>query len=164
MARTDSLMVFLGTDATQERRDAARHALDAAIRLQSDSTDTLLAQSDHDYWVHRDYPKAKDVFTQLRNRLPNSGEVPSVIALVARRQGLWDECLNYPEQALTFDPRNPQLLADHAWTYAIIRRFDDALEIIDRLLKISPSDPDATAYRAAIFHAQGKDRRGAAPS
>jgi TolB-like protein/class 3 adenylate cyclase len=156
LARIDSLMVFLGTDATQERRDAARHALDTAIKLQSDSTDTLLAQGYYDYWVLRDYPKAKDLFAQVRNRLPNSGEVPSALALVARRQGLWDESLNYSEQALTFDPRNPQLLADRAWTYAIIRRFDDALKTSDRLLKISPTDPDATAYRAAIFHAQGK--------
>ena len=156
LARIDSLMVFLGTDATQERRDAARHALDSAIKLQSDSTDTLLAQGYYDYWVLRDYPKAKDLFAQVRNRLPNSGEVPSALALVARRQGLWDESLNYSDQALTFDPRNPQLLADRAWTYAIIRRFDDALKTSDRLLKISPTDPDATAYRAAIFHAQGK--------
>jgi tetratricopeptide (TPR) repeat protein len=124
--------------------------------LQSDSTDTLLAQGYYDYWVLRDYPKAKDLFAQVRNRLPNSGEVPSALALVARRQGLWDESLNYSDQALTFDPRNPQLLADRAWTYAIIRRFDDALKTSDRLLKISPTDPDATAYRAAIFHAQGK--------
>ena len=156
LARIDSLMVFLGTDATQERRDAARHALDTAIKLQSDSTDTLLAQGYYDYWVLRDYPKAKDLFAQVRNRLPNSGEVPSALALVARRQGFWDESLNYSDQALTFDPRNPQLLADRAWTYAIIRRFDDALKTSDRLLKISPTDPDATAYRAAIFHAQGK--------
>ena len=156
LARIDSLMVFLGTDATQERRDAARHALDSAIKLQSDSTDTLLAQGYYDYWVLRDYPKAKDLFAQVRNRLPNSGEVPSALALVARRQGLWDESLNYSDQALTFDPRNPQLLADRAWTYAIIRRFDDALKTSERLLKISPTDPDATAYRAAIFHAQGK--------
>ena len=156
LARVDSLMVFLGTDATQERRDAARHALDTAIKLQSDSTDTLLAQGYYDYWVLRDYPKAKDLFAQVRNRLPNSGEVPSALALVARRQGLWDESLNYSDQALTFDPRNPQLLADRAWTYAIIRRFDDALKTSERLLKISPTDPDATAYRAAIFHAQGK--------
>ena len=156
LARIDSLMVFLGTDATQERRDAARYALDTAIKLQSDSTDTLLAQGYYDYWVLRDYPKAKDLFAQVRNRLPNSGEVPSALALVARRQGLWDESLNYSDQALTFDPRNPQLLADRAWTYAIIRRFDDALKTSDRLLKISPTDPDATAYRAAIFHAQGK--------
>jgi len=156
LARIDSLMVFLGTDATQERRDAARHALDTAIKLQSDSTDTLLAQGYYDYWVLRDYPKAKDLFAQVRNRLPNNGEVPSALALVARRQGLWDESLNYSDQALTFDPRNPQLLADRAWTYAIIRRFDDALKTSDRLLKISPTDPDATAYRAAIFHAQGK--------
>ena len=156
LARIDSLMVFLGTDATQERRDAARQALDTATKLQPDSTDTLLAQGYYDYWVLRDYPKAKDLFAQLRNRLPNSAEVPSALALVARRQGLWDESLNYSDQALTFDPRNPQLLADRAWTYAIIRRFDDALKTSDRLLKLAPTDPDAIAYRAAILHAQGK--------
>ena len=156
LARIDSLMVFLGNDATQERRDAARHALDTAINLQPGSTDTALAQGYYDYWILRDYPKAKDLFVQLRNRLPNSSDVVAALALVARRQGLWDESLSYSDQALALDPRNPQLLADRTWTYAIIRRFDDALRTSDRLLKLAPTDSDAIAYRAAIFHAQGK--------
>jgi TolB-like protein len=155
LARTDAWMVFLGEDATQERRDAAKYALDTAIQLQPDSTDTMLAQAYSYYWLLRDYPTAKTLFMQLRAHLPNSSEVLAALSLVARRQGSWDESLDYSQRALTLNPRDPQLLVDRAWTYAILRRFDEALRTSDRLLEISPNDPDAIAYRAAIFHAQG---------
>jgi TolB-like protein/DNA-binding winged helix-turn-helix (wHTH) protein len=155
LARADALMVFLGQDATQERRDAARYALETAVALQPDSTDTLLAQAYYDYWILRDYAAAKNLFIQLRQRLPNSTEVPSALAFVSRRQGLWDESLEYSQQALALSPRDPKLLADRAWTYTIVRRFDDALKTSDKVLEIVPNDPDATACRVAILHALG---------
>ena len=107
------LMVF-----TRHRRDTRatrRRQAPSTLRsnCKSDSTDTLLSARGVLMTIGAPrYPKAKDLFAQVRNRLPNSGEVPSALALVARRQGLWDESLNYSDQALTFDPRNPQLLAD----------------------------------------------------
>ena len=38
-------------------------------------------------------------------------------ALVARREGHWDQSIAYFEQALALDPRNVELLMDAAWTY-----------------------------------------------
>jgi serine/threonine protein kinase len=156
LARTDAWMVFLGDDVTQERREAARHALDMAIQLQPDSTDTLFAKAYCQYWLLRDYSAAKALFLQLRARLPNSSEVLTALSAVTRRQGAWDESLEYSHEALTLNPRDPRLLVDRAWTYAIVRRFDDALKTSDRMMEIVPNDPDAVAYRAAIFHALGK--------
>ncbi|PYS69542.1 MAG: hypothetical protein DMF73_14480, partial [Acidobacteria bacterium] len=156
LARTDAWMVFLGQDTTRERREAARHALNMAIRLQPDSTDTLLAKAYCQYWLLHDYSAAKAVFMQVRTRLPNSSEVLTALSAVTRRQGAWDESLEYSHEALALNPRDPRLLVDRAWTYEIIRRFDDALKTTDEMLKIVPNDPDAVAYRAAILHALGR--------
>jgi len=156
LARTDAWMVFLGQDTTRERREAAQHALNMAIQLQPDSTDTLLAKAYCQYWLRHDYSAAKAVFMQVRSQLPNSSEVLTALSAVTRRQGAWDESLEYSHEALALNPRDPRLLVDRAWTYEIIRRFDDALKTTDEMLKIVPNDPDAVAYRAAILHALGR--------
>ena len=54
----------------------------------------------------RDYELAKATFGRVRELLPGSSDVPDALALIARRQGHWDESVAYWEQALALDPRN----------------------------------------------------------
>ena len=76
-------------------------------------------------------------------------------ALVTRREGHWDQSIAYYEQALALDPRNVELLMDAAWTYTMLRRFPAALKLYDRVLDITPNDPDVMAVKASIYQAQG---------
>ena len=102
---------FAGLDSTTARRDAAERALNTAQKLQPNSPETLLAQAYYQYWVLRDYELAKATFGRVRKLLPGSSDVPAALALIARRQGHWDESIAYWEQALALDPRNMKLLA-----------------------------------------------------
>ena len=74
---------------------------------------------------------------------------------VTRREGHWDESIAYFEQALALDPRNVELLMNAAWTYAMLRQFPAALKLYDRVLDITPNDPDVMASKASIYQAQG---------
>ena len=74
---------------------------------------------------------------------------------VARREGHWDESIAYFEQALALDPRNMELLNDAARTYTMLRQFPAALKLYDRVLDITPNDPDVMAIKASIYQAQG---------
>ena len=76
-------------------------------------------------------------------------------ALIARRKGHWDQSVAYFEQALALDPRNMELLMPAAETYAMLRQFPAALKLYDRVLDITPNDPDAMAAKASIYQAQG---------
>ena len=87
--------------------------------------------------------------------LPGSSEVPYALALVTRREGHWDKSIAYFEQALALDPRNVELLTFAADTYAIVRRFPAALKLYDRVLDITPNDPDVMAAKASIYQAEG---------
>jgi Flp pilus assembly protein TadD len=82
---------FGGVDSTTTRRDATERALKTAQKLQPNSPETLLAQAYYQYWVGRDYELAKATFGRVRELLPGSSEVPGALALIARRQGRWDE-------------------------------------------------------------------------
>ena len=68
-------------------------------------------------------------------------------AIVARREGHWDESIAYLEQALALDPRNVELLTDAAGTYTMLRQFPAALKLYDRALDITPNDPDADGVK-----------------
>ena len=87
--------------------------------------------------------------------LPSSSEVPKALGSIARREGHWDESIAYLEQALTLDPRNVELLSEAAATYTMLRQFPPVLKLYDRVLDITPNDPDAMALKAGIYQAEG---------
>src|SRR5437016_5479354 len=155
LSRANAHVYFGGLDSTTARRDATERALNTAQKLQPNSPETLLAQAYYQYWVRRDYELAKGTFGRVRELLPGSSDVPGALALIARRQGRWDESVAYWEQTLVLDPRNTEWLALAAETYAMLRQFQAALKTYDRLLDIVPNDPDTVASKAKIYQAEG---------
>jgi tetratricopeptide (TPR) repeat protein len=155
LSRANAQMYFGSLDSTPARRDATERALKTAQKLQPNSPETLLAQAYYQYWVRRDYELAKATFGRVRDLLPGSSDVPGALALIARRQGHWDESVAYWEQTLALDPRNTEWLNVAAETYAMLRQFPAALKTYDRLLDIVPNDPDTLAFKARIYQAEG---------
>jgi TolB-like protein/Tfp pilus assembly protein PilF len=156
LSRGHAFLYFVpGGDITAARRDAAKKALETAQKLQPNSPETQLALGYYQYYVLRDYELAKTTFGLVNKMLPGSSEVPAALALVARREGHWDESVAYSEQALTLDPRNVQLLNEAAVTYATLRQFPTVLKLYDRALDIVPDDPGVMAVKATIHQAEG---------
>jgi TolB-like protein/cytochrome c-type biogenesis protein CcmH/NrfG len=155
LSRANAQVYFGGLDKTTARRDAAERALNTAQKLQPNSPETLLAQAYYQYWVLRDYELAKATFGRVHDLLPGSSEVPAALALIARRQGQWDQSVAYWERTLALDPRNTQWLTLAAETYAMLRQFPAALKAYDRMLDIVPNDPDTVASEAKIYQAEG---------
>jgi TolB-like protein/predicted Zn-dependent protease len=152
LARAESLLYFNGITAA---REAATRALKVAQELQANSPETILAQGFYQYHVLRDYELAKATFLLARNVLPGSSDVLVALAAVARRQGRWDESIDYSEQALALDPRNSGWLTFWAQTYSMLRQFPAALKMYDRALDIEPNNPDLIAAKAGVHQAEG---------
>ena len=150
-----ALLYFLRRDTTTARRDAAKNALENAQRLQPNSPETLLFLGYYQYWVLRDYGLAKATFERVGEMLSGNSEVLYALGAVARREGNWDESVAYWERGLALDPRNPALLTEVAWTYAMLRQFPTALKLYDRALDIIPGEPSIMALRASIYQAEG---------
>jgi len=155
LSRANAEMYFDDLDKTPARRDATERALNTAQKLQPNSPETLLAQAYYQYWVLRDYELAKATFGRVRELLPGSSEVPGALALIARRQGHWDESVANWEQTLVLDPRNIEWLKNAAETYAMLRQFPAALKTYDRVLDIVPNNPETVASEAKIYQAEG---------
>ena len=156
LSRANASVYFAALDTNPgARRDATKRALDTAQKLQPNSPETLLAQAYYQYWVLRDYELAKATFGRVRELVPGSSDVPAALALIARRQGHWDESVAYWEQTLVLDPRNTQWLTTAATTYAMLRQFPPALKTYDRVLDLVPNDPNTVASEAKIYQAEG---------
>jgi serine/threonine protein kinase/cytochrome c-type biogenesis protein CcmH/NrfG len=146
---------YFQDDATPGRREAAKRALENAQKLAPDSPETLLALGSYQRGVLHDLPAAKATFGRLAKMLPGNSQVRKALAVLAQVDGHWDESVAYFEQALILDPRNVGLLKRAGETYAMLRQFPAALKLYDRVLDITPDDPNTMAAKASIYQAQG---------
>jgi TolB-like protein/Tfp pilus assembly protein PilF len=143
-------------------REEARQAAETALTLQPNLGEAVLAKGAYHYFCLKDYDTAVRYFEQARQFLPNNSRIPQLLALVARRRGQWDQSEAYFNQAERLDPRNANLVAQHALSYAFLRRFSEALRKLDQVLNITPDDVDTLALKGAIAQAEGDLPRAAA--
>jgi TolB-like protein/class 3 adenylate cyclase/Tfp pilus assembly protein PilF len=143
-------------------REEARKAAETALTLQPDLGEAVLAKGYYHYYCLRDYNTAVRYFEQARQFLPNNSRIPESLAYVARRRGQWDRSESYFNEAERLDPRNVNLLGQHAFSYMFLRRFPEALRKFDQVLNITPDDVDTLVAKAAIAQAEGDLPRAAA--
>jgi TolB-like protein/Tfp pilus assembly protein PilF len=143
-------------------REEARHAAETALTLQPNLGEAVLAKGYYYYACVKDYDAAVRYFEQARQLLPNNSQIPESLAYVARRRGQWDRSESYFNEAERLDPRNVNLLTQHALSYNSCRRFTEALRKLDQVLIITPDDANIIASKAAIAQARGDLPRAAA--
>jgi TolB-like protein/class 3 adenylate cyclase/Tfp pilus assembly protein PilF len=142
-------------------RDEARQAAETALTLQPNLGEALYAKGYYHY-ARKDYDTAVHYFEQAHQLLPNSSRIPEALAYVERRRSQWDRSESYFNEAERLDPRNVNLLTQHALSYAALRRFPEALRKLDQVLDITPDDVDTVAVKAAIAQAEGDLPRASA--
>jgi tetratricopeptide (TPR) repeat protein len=160
---TDSLgYLTTALQPTLGLREEARQAAETALTLQPNLGEAILAKGFYHYACLRDYDTAMRYFEQADQLLPNSSRIPESLAYVARRRGQLDRSESYFNDAERLDPRNVNLLSQHAISYIILRRFPEALRKFDQVLNITPDDVDTLASKAAIAQAEGDLPRASA--
>ncbi len=143
-------------------REEARQAAETAVTLQPNLGEAILAKGIYIYSCEKDYNAAVPYFEQARQFLPNSSQIPESLAYLARRRGEWERSESYFNAAEQIDPRNVNLLTQHAISYIALRRFPAALRKLDQVLDIIPDDVDTLAQKASIAQAEGDLPRAAA--
>jgi TolB-like protein/class 3 adenylate cyclase/Tfp pilus assembly protein PilF len=147
---------------TDALREEAGRAAETALSLQPNLGEALVAKGYYHYACLKDYDTAVRYFEQARQSLPNSSRIPELLAYVARRQGHWNRSDSYFNEAEQLDPRNVNLLGQHAVSLWACRRFPEALRKLDQILNITPDDLDTLVQKAAIAQAEGDLPRASA--
>src|SRR5437588_6291501 len=147
---------------TDALREEARQAAEAALTLQPNLGEAVLAKGFYYYSCLKDYNDAVRYFEQARPSLPNSSRIPESLAYIARRRGQWDRSESYFNEAERLDPANPNLLTQQAISYIELRRFSEALRKLDQVLDIRPDDVVTIVAKADIAQAEGDLPRASA--
>ncbi|MEY2537920.1 MAG: hypothetical protein QOG67_1660 [Verrucomicrobiota bacterium] len=156
LANAHSNLFFDGDDTSAARSESAHEALKKALQLQPELLETQLAEAYYHYFIERDYDRARQIFEQIHLKSPNNSEAPRALALIARRQGRWDESLARFHEAIELDPRNLKTLMWSSDTYRSMRQFQMALKFIDRALDIAPGDNGAIVRKVDTYQALGQ--------
>src|SRR5438067_2629119 len=143
-------------------REEARQAAETALSLQPNLGEAVLAKGYYYYGCLKDYDTAIRYFEQARQILPNDSRIPESLAYVTRRRGQWERSETYFNEAERLDPRNANLLTQHAVSLMRLRRLPQALRKLDEVLNITPDDVRTVAFKAGIAQAQGDLPRAAA--
>ena len=143
-------------------REEARKAAETALTLQPNLGEAVLAKGLYHYACLKDYDTAVDYFEQAYRLLPNNSRIPQSLAYVERRRGYWDRSDAYFNEAEKLDPRNVNLLSQHARSHVCLRRFPEALGKLEQILNITPDDIDTLVLKARIAQAEGDLPRASA--
>jgi TolB-like protein/class 3 adenylate cyclase/Tfp pilus assembly protein PilF len=147
---------------TAALREETREAAETALTLQPNLGEAIVAKGHYHYACLKDYDTAVRYYEQARQVLPNSSRIPESLAYVTRRRGQWDRSEAYFNEAERLDPRDVNLLTQHALSYFELRRFPEAVRKLDQVLDITPDDVDTLGFKAAIAQAEGDLSRASA--
>ena len=164
LAEVHDLIYFFGSDHTPARLALANAAIQNALRLRPGSGEAHLALAEHLYRGYRDNEHALAELALARRALPNDPLVFELTGFINRRKGRWEESTTDLKRALELDPRNLFFLQQLSFTYESQRRYRDLAAVLDRALKLVPSDPETRVARALIDLEERADPGPARPT
>jgi serine/threonine protein kinase/Tfp pilus assembly protein PilF len=141
--------------------EETRQAADTAMTLQPALGESVLAKGYYHYACLKDYDSAVRYLEEAHSLLPNNSRILQSLADVERTRGQWDRSDAYFNDAERLDPRNVNLLTQHALSLIVVRRFPDALGKLDQVLDLTPDDIDTTVIQASIAQTEGDLPRAA---
>jgi serine/threonine protein kinase/Tfp pilus assembly protein PilF len=143
-------------------REEARNAAETALALQPNFGEVVFAKGFYYYACLKDYDTAVTYLEQAQRFLPNNSRVPQALAYIERRRGNWEKSDAHFREAEKLDPRDVNLLSQHARSYICLRRFPEALTKLEQILNITPDDIDTLVLKARIAQAEGDLPRASA--
>jgi TolB-like protein/class 3 adenylate cyclase/Tfp pilus assembly protein PilF len=155
LCRQNGLAFINNVGQAPERREAARKALDMAIKFGPELVETQLAKAYYKYYCERDYEGAKAQLESIRRQYPNNAVVSEFLGGIARRQGQWEQSRALYARAVELDPQNIFLLTDAALTDLAMRDAVTAQKHLGRARDLSPQNSTVISFLAQSFQLGG---------
>jgi TolB-like protein/Flp pilus assembly protein TadD len=142
--------VYHSFDPTPARKEKARAAAEAAIRLQPELPEAHLALGFYYYYCERNYQRALDEFEIAKGSLPNSADVYLAIGAIERRQGKWAQSTVNLNKAASLSPKDAWILVNLGDNYRANRDFEAADKTYDRAIEAAPNSFGVRAHKAEL--------------
>jgi eukaryotic-like serine/threonine-protein kinase len=151
LAIAQAAMYHFGVDRTPERQALARRAAATALELDPEDPRARVASGMVHYWGHKQYDKALAEFAIAERSLPNDVELLAGMGYVKRRQGRWEEALDYLQRAAELNPRDPGLANDIGDTLEGLRRYAESIKSFDEAIALQPDGVTPYWNKARIY-------------
>ena len=151
-ANTELYLVF---ETTPAQLMLAKQALDEAVRLAPNSSETWEAVAFYHYYGLSDYVGAFEAYAKALESRPSAGRIVYAMGNVRRRQGRWQEALELQTRAASLDPLSTQSWYNLALTMRALHRYDEAEAALNRGLAAVPDDPSLLAQKARTAQMRG---------
>lgn len=143
LAIADGRRYHYGFDRTEERRSAAKHALERAVALDPAAPETHLAIASYSYFVEMD---AANALAELDNAERTSGATSTTLAwrgYVLRRLGRFAEARGVLIRALELSPRDSSLENEIGITDMFLGRYEEADRYLAQSAELTPDQHTA---------------------
>jgi TolB-like protein len=170
--RSSVFLVFSAVRDEAEDHEKGEQALARAVELAPESFEAHIAQAAYYELVGEDPARAMRHLKVAETLRPNDTEVLTVMGIVLKKQGKWEEALSYNERAVELDPQNAEVVRSMASTTQRMRRFEEAERYLDRAIALDPSAGGphqqkfdlyllglADTVKARVFAEQHPDRK-----
>ncbi len=138
-------------DVTEERLAQARRAVDKALQLEPDNSVAHLAVAQYYYHGKREYDRALAELEIAAEIAPSNAEAYEFMGYVKRRQGKFNEAIDYLLKATELDPRSQRAFMNLAGTYRFINEYENSEKAYERVISISPELTDAYYWKAFLY-------------
>ncbi len=148
-------------DRTPDRQRRWKAALDRAMDLAPELTQTRVALGQWHFYAQNDADAAMSEIAELRRQQPNDTELLWLLARVQRTQGDFEGALKSFDDVAALDPRSSIFPFESATALTMLGRFDSALERVDQAALLSPEwlPPKSSRPRLLLLLGRVADAR-----
>ena len=143
-------------DQSPARRERAKAALDAALRLAPDKPETQRALGAYAYYCDHDWARALAAFRVASASLPNDPQLVYFIGLTLRRMGEYQEAITYFTRSVELNPRENVRVWTLVQSLREVRRYTEVGALAARYQAMFPDDGQMLAdFALARFEISG---------
>ena len=150
-------LYFMGYDHTEERLVSAWAAIERAAELEPDLADVRVVLGHYYYQADLDYTRALAEFSKAAEDLPNDPELLRSIAYIWRRQGLFEESLEYLARAAALTPKITDVAVEYSYTLCVVGEYDKGLDMLERSIAIDPDQEWPYLLKALLYWTRGRE-------
>jgi tetratricopeptide (TPR) repeat protein len=137
---------YADLDQSPARRDRAKAALDTALRLAPNRSETHLAAGAFAYYCDNDWERALAEFRAAEVGLPNDAQLIYFIGLSYRRMAQLPEAITFLTRAFELNPHDVLCAQQVMQSLTYSRRYPELIAFVERALTLFPDTPRLRGY------------------
>jgi TolB-like protein/Flp pilus assembly protein TadD len=138
-------------DRTESRVLKAKQTAEKSLQLEPDLIEGHIAMGWYYYLCWLDYNNALTEFRYALKLQPDNAEAGGGIGYIYRRQGKFQEALNYFRKVLEISPRDHVINNSMASTLILLRRFNQSEQYVQETIILTPDWRESYTTKAWLY-------------